>query len=738
MSHTKTYKSVCRSCHGGCGVILSLKDGLLVNVTPDRKSPFSRGYMCVKCLNIKEMVYHPDRILSPLKRAWDKEATGRSFRGIEQEIGGKGNKEYPNWQKISWDQALSEIAEKLESIRKESGPESIAIGQGTGRHHYMDVVRFANALGTPNWYEPGLSNCFIPRITVSNLTYGRFISPDYYGETTPRTIIFWGHNPLVSSPDGEVAPLALKALEKGAYGIAVDPRRSETAKKCRMWLPLRPGTDCALALAMIHFIINENLYDHDFVENHTTGFQELKAHIQTFSPSWASDVTGIPVKLITDASRQYAVEKPSVLDWGLAIEQTPNSLQTVRAIAILRGITGNIDAPGSDTFGASLLKPYPVLRAALSKDAVKKRLGASEFKLLGGPRAFMPSAHIPAVMKAMQYGEPYKIRALLNFGSNPLTTIANAKKVHDAISSLELLVVSDMFMTPTASMADYILPAAFWPEVNQLVEIPYVTANAVMAQQKVISVGECRQDEEILRELALRLDLPGSEESLEDIMNYRLSDLGITFDELKNGNSSSSAAAATDDDYGNTFFPKLEYYKYRKNKNRFHTPSGKVELYSKSLERMGYEPLPIYREPPESPIATKKLYEKYPLILTTGSRRKEYFHSDNRQIETLRKRRPHPVADINTKDAKLYGIKNGENIEISSPRGTITMCAFVTEDIAQGVVNIDHGWWFPEKADSDFGIWESNANILTSDAPPYDKAFGTYQLRALLCAIAPI
>lgn len=165
MNKIRTYKSVCRSCHGGCGVLLSVKNNRLLKVRPDKDSPFSKGYMCIKGLAIKEMMYHPERILFPLKR-----------------VGARENKK---WEKISWEKALSEISKKLNTLRQEFGPESIAIGQGTGRHHFMDVIRFANALGTPNWYEPGLANCFIPRITVCNFTYGGFVSADYYGKTPP-------------------------------------------------------------------------------------------------------------------------------------------------------------------------------------------------------------------------------------------------------------------------------------------------------------------------------------------------------------------------------------------------------------------------------------------------------------------------------------------------------------------------------------------------------------------------
>jgi anaerobic selenocysteine-containing dehydrogenase len=585
----------------------------------------------------------------------------------------------------------------------------------------MHTIRFANSLGTPNWYEPGLANCFIPRVTVSRLTYGGFVVADYYGDVTPKTILFWGHNPVITGPDGELSFPLKRALAAGSFGIAIDPRRSETAKRCQMWLPIRPGTDCALALAMIHVIINEEVYDREFVEKWTVGFEKLREHVSDYTPQWAEAITWVPAQDIVAAAKRYAVEKPSVLEWGVAIEQNPNSLQTVRAISLLRGLTGNIDIPGGDILGMEIIRPYPVMRNQLPEGMLAKRIGSDQFKLLSGFRAAMPSAHIPGLFKAMRTGDPYRIRALLVFGGNPMLTVANTREVYESLLKLDLLVVTDMFMTPTAALADYILPAAFWPEINQIIEIPFVAENAVLAQQKVVQVGECRQDEEIMIDMARRLNLPGAEETLEDILNYRLEPLGVTFEELKRKH---------------IIFPPHEYYKFEK--KGFGTPSKRVELYSKSLERLGYDALPTFREPPESPDSQPELAQKFPCILITGSRRREFFHSEHRQIESLRRRRPHPIAEINPATAERYGIAAGDWIYVSSPHGRIRMKAEVTEDIRKGVVNIDHGWWFPEREGPDFGVWESNANLLTSNAPPYDPAFGSYQLRGLLCSIEKI
>ncbi len=692
------YRTVCRLCHGGCGVFVHLKDGRVVSVKGDPESPMNRGWMCIKGIKSPETANHQERLKRPLKR--------KKGRGDGQ------------WEEITWEAALSEIAEKIDAIRKETGPESIAIGQGTGRHHYMHVVRFANALGTPNWYEPGLAQCFIPRITVSNITYGGFVVADYYGKVKPGCILFWGHNPLITGPDGELAISVRRALDAGAKGISIDPRRTETGRRCNLWLSVRPATDAALALAMINVIIRDNLFDREFVEKWCHGFEELKGHCLGFTPEWAENITTVNAGDIEKAARMYAEEKPAVLEWGLGLEQNFNSLQTVRAVALLRAITGNLDIPGGDILGMNAIRGYPTLKDKLPPDALKKRLGADTFKLLGGWRAFMPSAHIPALFKAMRTGDPYKIRALLLFGNNPLLSVANSKEVYESLNALELLVATDLFMTPSAALADYVLPAAFWTETEQVIGYPLVVENIIYAQSKINETGECRQDEWIMDELSKRLDLPGSSETLRHVMDYQLEPLGITYEELKKRGVA---------------HPKHEYRRFEK--HGFRTPSKKVELYSRTLERMGYDPLPTFKEPPESPFSSPDVFKDFPYILITGARTLEFFHSEGRQVESLRKLRPEPCCEIHTTVAERHGIKTGDWVRLSTKRGSIKMKARVTEDIHPMVISAEHGWWFPEKKESFYDVFESNANVLTNNNPPYDPAFGSYQLRGLLCNV---
>ncbi len=691
-------RTICRNCHGGCAAECLIEDGRLVGVKPWAGSPFNRGRMCVKGLATPEMIYHPKRLTKPLQR--------------------DGERGSNRWKEVDWDTALAGIATGMRRIMETHGPEALALGQGTGRHYYLHVVRFANQLGTPNWYEPGLANCFIPRITVSHLTYGGFVCADYYGDTPPRTILFWGHNPLVSGADGELSFPVSDALRKGCQGIAVDPRRTETAKQCGLWLPLRPGTDAALALAMIHVIIFDKLYDREFVENWTSGFGGLKEHVRNCTPAWARDITGVPATDIVEAARRYALDKPSVLEWGVAIEQTPNSLQTVRALALLRGLTGNLDVPGADILGMNITKPYPVLKKSLPQGMIGKRIGGKEFKLLGGFHAFMPSAHIPGVFDAMLTGEPYSVRGLLLFGNNPLVTVANPRKVRQAMLGLDLLVATDLFMTPSAALADWVLPGAMWPEIEQIIEMPFVAENAVFANRKLLQVGECRQCEEIMIDLARRLDLPGADADLRDLLDEQLIPLGVSYEELCERFMIN---------------PPHEYRKFAK--RGFRTLSRKVELYGKALERMGYAPYPSYVEPPESPVSRPDLLQEFPWVLITGNRRREFFCSEHRQIESLRRRRPDPLAEMHPDVAGPACIEDGDWVKVVSPRGSARFKARVTEDITPAVVSVDHGWWFPESEGPDYGVFDSNANVLTNDAPPYDPAFGSYQLRGLLCRV---
>ncbi|MGA2893691.1 MAG: molybdopterin-dependent oxidoreductase [Xanthobacteraceae bacterium] len=680
-----------------------MRDGVLVKVEGDPDSPLNHGRLCPIGTVTADLVNHPDRLQYPRRR-----------------VGPRGS---GKWTRISWDEALDEIAERLLSIRQKFGPEAIALGTGTGRHHIRWVSRFGHALGTPNWCEPGFAQCFHPRVNTCILTFGDFPVSDFTGGTPPACILFWGHNPLNSGPDGETRFNVREALDSNPRIIVVDPRETELARRAEVWLQLRPGTDDALALAFLNVIIGEHLYDAPFVERWTHGFDALREHVRTFTPEWAAPITWVAAERIRAAARLFASAKPAMLDWGCAIEHTPKCIQTIRAISMLPALTGNVDVPGGWVFGMHGLGRFPSLIENLTPEANAKRLGADRFKLLGGEGADLPAAHIPTLLQAMREGTPYPVKAFLVFGNNTLTTYANASQVYESLMKLDFIVCADLFMTPTAELADIVLPAASWPEIDQLAGLPTVAANVVLANQRAVRIGECKSDEEIFVELARRMKLPVGTESVEEVLNSQLArgGLNITFAELK--------------EKGSITVP----FKYRKYEDEgFRTPTGKIELYSTRFEEMGYAPLPFYEEPPESPVSRPDVSQDYPLVLTTGARIPYYFNSEHRQIEKLRKAHRHPTAEIHPETAARYGIAKGDWMWIETKRGRMRQRARLTTGIDPRVIAAEHGWWFPEEPAPEYGVWKSNVNLLTDNQPPYDPAMGTYQLRALLCRVARV
>jgi anaerobic selenocysteine-containing dehydrogenase len=235
---------------------------------------------------------------------------------------------------------------------------------------------------------------------------------------------------------------------------------------------------------MIHVIISENLYDQDFINSWTVGFDLLRERVGNCTPQWAEKITWIPAEKIVQAARMFATSRPSCLEWGVALEQTPNCLQNLRALSVLTALTGDIDTPGGDIFGMHILRHFPTGYDQLSNEIHERRLGADRFKLLSSREALVPSAHAPAVFRAMITGEPYPIKAFLVFGNNSLLTYANPREVRQALLNLDLLVVTDLYLTPTAELADIVLPAASWLEVGPGPGYPLRAENVALVQQK--------------------------------------------------------------------------------------------------------------------------------------------------------------------------------------------------------------------------------------------------------------
>ena len=681
-------KSTCGLCLGGCGVLVQVEEGRVVGITGEDENPVNQGVLCAKGRASLEYLYHQDRLTSPLRRA------GKRGEG--------------KWTKISWDKALGTIAERFSRTKKQYGPEGVAFVQGSAKG-LIDVYneRLANAFGTPNFTTSG-HVCFLPRFLASKLTCGFYPVPDY--EHGPACILVWGVNPA-KTRISEYKRM-MQQVRKGTKLMVIDPVQTVLARKAQTWLQLKPGSDLPLALAMIHVIINENLYDKTFVLNWTTGFQQLKELITKYPPEKMSSLTWIPADTIKQAARFFAKHRPACIIWGNAVDHGVNSFQTARAISILRAITGNLDVPGGD------IEPSYPLKAAGSQDLTlwdekrwRKRVDADHHVL--------PLFHrvLPRnLLRAILEEKPYPVRNMFIHASNPLLTFDDSRRTYDALKKLEFLAVSDLFMTPTAALADIVLPAATYLEYDSISITPYYPAAQI--QQKAASIGQCRSDFEIVNGLAKHLGLEEYFwENTEDFFDMLLQSSGITFAQFREKG---------------ILIGTKEYRKFEK--RGFQTSSGKVELYSKQLEQWGYEPMPVYNQLTEVPSIQQET-KKYPFILTT-QKPGCYVHSSGRQIQSLRDRHPGPCVHIHPETAKGLGIQQGDRVVIETKTGKIEQEAFLSGHIAPEVVLVDFGWWCPEAGFSQlYDFKKSNVNMLTDSNSPYNREIGSGVLRGIRCKV---
>ena len=691
-------RSHCRLCHGACGVFVHVRDGVVVKIEGDPESPMSRGSLCAKGLASVQLVYHPDRLRYPVKRAGEK---------------GEGK-----WQRISWDEALDTIAIRYKKIIEEYGPESIVLGQGTGRDYESFLYRFANTLGTPNVLTAG-HQCYVSRVGASLITCGNLPVVDY--DANPKCVILWGCNPQWTNPDEYVGENLSRTLADGAKLIVVDPRLTFQSSRADVWLQLRPGTDTALAFGMLNVIISEGLYDREFVEKYTHGWDQFVERVKEYPLDKCAEITWVPAETIKAAARLYAQTKPAAINWGISIEQTLNCTDNNRLLNDMMAITGNLDVPGGNVF----FVPPPVRSTSefarhryLPQEQRDKQLGGNRYKLAQRVALITPKVCWDAIMT----GKPYPVKAVQLHGSNPVITRANAREVYQALSQVDFLVVADLFHTPTTELADIVLPVASWLEINHVAEA-WKRHGYVFARQKVIEVDECWSDYKIFNELGKRM---GQEEywfdTVEDGLNYILEPSGLDFDQFRQKGYIKG---------------EMEYRKYEK--KGFSTPTRKVELYSTVMEEWGYDPLPRYKEPPEGPISTPELMKEYPYILTTGRRPAVFFHSANRQIPWLRELVPDPIVQMHPEVAEKHGIKDGDWVYIESPRGRVKQRAQIYPGIDPRVVAAHHAWWFPEIRTPDHGWDKSNINILTDNSlENCDVTVGANNLRALVCKIYPV
>ncbi|HTY64630.1 MAG TPA: molybdopterin-dependent oxidoreductase [Acidobacteriota bacterium] len=717
-ANTEIRKGWCGPCHLRCGMLVHFEDGRAVSVQGDPANPLNRGALCRRGQLILEHLHNPARLNYPLKKA--------AQRGA-----GK-------WQQITWDQAMDEIAGKLGKLRDRFGSETLAFSRGTYRTYGWAMKRFLNLFGSPNMIGAN-TICMCPSHTVEWSTCGSFARQDI---GNAACVVIWGFQPSESRIIPDWRDL-LAAKNRGAKIIVVDPRRTKEAEMADLWLQVRPGTDVALMLGWLKIILDENLYDREFVEKWTVGFEPLRKHLGQRSLDQLARICWVPEEKIKAASRMYAGTKPAVITWGLGIDlQGVNAMQAVRARCILRAVTGNIDVPGGELLGisgdeAKLISNQAMeLNDAISAEQKKKQLGAGEYGLFGFPgwdaiRAvtdrpgayFQPPqsemtccAHPRHVWQAILTGKPYPVKAFISQSNNTLVQAPDPKTVHAALSSdnLDLSVAMDYYLTPTAELADYVLPAASTLERSDFPAYP----------KAMDPLYERRDDYQFWRELGIRL---GQAEhwpwrTSEEVCDYRFSPLGITFSEaLARGG----------------IRPAREFRKYES--QGFGTSSGKVEIFSSIFERFGLEPLPVYREPVESPAGNPELARDYPLILIASGKFMPFYHSELRQIPSAIRDHPDPVTDIHPETAQGLGITDNDWIFIETVRGKIKQRARLTDEVHPAMVRVQHGWWFPDRPAAEpslHGVWESNSNVLCPTGAEYcNPEVGGWPHTGLLCRV---
>ncbi len=729
MSQISERPSNCQYCGYDCAVIATVEDGRVTKLRPDpARYPYGAGVMasCKRWPMNVEALDAPDRINFPLRRA-----------------GGRGSGQ---WERVSWDEALDDIAARLADLAAEHGPATLASAIGGPHCSFWPLHRFMNRFGSPN--NMGIGQiCWNPRIWMDMVTFGWTVEADIVAGLT-ECLFIWGTNPAHSDNSAFWAHIQAYAAGAGAL-VVVDPRKTEAAEIADVWLPVRPGTDAVLALGLLNVIIAEGLTDDAFVEAWCSGFDELARAAAPWTPDEAARVCGVPAEDICRAARLFGRARAAAIVSGRGIDQLGRAVPHIhRGICCLRAVTGNVDVPGSCLLAeapdfvselameqsdevaegcreASLNRGRTPLQSFEGYDALRaltEKLGRTP------PMRYLTSALPDYVLTAMETGEPYPVRALIVNATNPLLTYGDSLRVRRALAGLDLLVVLEYRMTPTAALADYVLPAAGALE-RPVLQVHGGVANAAYGGPAAVApLYERKRDYDVFRELGLRLGQEDAwpEETLEEAFAASLAPTGLSWEEFcATGLYWPAPTPRKHEQLGSDGAPR-----------GFATTTGKIELASEFLPRFGGPRVP-------EPVLAGRLDDAAPgagerLILVTGARRQPYNASMYFENPRFRAQCPAPQATVSPATAARLGLVAGEAVELETAAGTARYVLGVAP-MRDDVVSADYGWWRPEDnpAAPHFGAMEeSNANMLTvctKDEP----LIGTWSYNAIPCRLRP-
>ncbi len=729
----KATKTMCTTCHARCGVIVySDEENRIVRIEGNPDNPKSHGTVCGAGMSEREIHNNTDgRILYPMKRVdWDP----RGERN--QKMRGKSG-----YERISWDEALDILAEECLRIKEEYGPEAIITGQGTGRTTNHWHCRLNSSLGLEGWSLTPTHVCLMPHILPNAFTLGIYSGAS--GDIrNSETVVLWGQNPTL---ERAWAGVLYARQAEGTKLIVIDTRFQDMSKHADVALQPFPGTDAALALAFMHEIIENEWYNKEWIENWTYGFDQLAERVKDWTPERAAEVCRVNADDIREAATYMGTHGPVGMMIGLGPGcMHTNAIQNGRALACLQGLLGWLDKKGGIT--------VPVAFSVMLDDRItlwdsSKDPGRSDLFTFGGEehplyKVFGRSNDPDATFRAIITGEPRPVKAYIAIANDPLLCYENTNQTYEAMTSenLDFICVKDFYFSPTSKIADLLLPSSDWSERCTYDE--ELDGNLLHTfDQAVEAPGECKDDWWFFLQWGKRIkpeDWPWENEK--EMVLWRLKEFygyDLTWEEFQ---SKPFRPMVETDGAGEVVYEKYKLGKIRPDgQPGVNTPSGRVEFWCESLAAFGYDPLPDFTWPYESPQNTPELAEEYPLTVVTGHRVYSFFHSAWTNIPSQRKLYPDPFALVHPNDAKKYGITNGEWITISSPRGHIISKAHVTYECKEGVVFVPRPGWRDECKElglPGYGWDKANGNVLVPSNPA-EPGYGATAMRSSLCKIEP-
>ena len=714
----KTQKQgICGLCYHspGCGVNVHFDEhGKIKKLTPDPDAVMG-SVLCPMADSARQIIYSESRIKQPLKR--------------------KGPKGKLDFEPISWDQAYEIIAEKMGEIKAAHGPEALGFYAGTGTYEraFKDAFQLGGSeiylassilfpYGSPNTFGVGAPCYTSLGVLAPKLTAGCLHTDMFSDVDNSDLIIVWGTDPSTSTPP-EMFVRLKRAAEEGARIIVIDPRQTASAKLSEsLWVPIRPGSDGALALGLCHILIRDELVDQAFIEDWTLGYDEFREYVRDFSPEVVSEITKIPVKTIEFLAEEIAEAEGASYVMYTGLEYTKSGVQSIRAVMVLWALAGQLDVEGGRCFVP------PKNQIHLNKDhqiktpSYESSIGGDHFPVYAHFCGGEP--HANRLPKAILESDPYKIRGLFILGASILTSWPNPVLWQEAFNALDFMVCADLQLTRDAAWADIVLPAATSFEQSSYC----FYGNAVRLREKMIDpVGESKSCFSILIGLAHKLGYKDKfPENEMELLDWSLSGTGITRNDLEQAPRHTVRL-----DPEPMTYRKWETGHLRKDgRPGFETPSGKFEINSTQLKEMGYEGLPKYEESYETPISQAKLTNRYPLILGTGPFKPD-MKSCLRAVPDFMEKYPHPTVQMNPKDAEARKIISGDPVVVKTARGNVEMRALVTEDIMRGYVYAPVGGGGPQGTET----WrKANVNVLT-DLEQFDPISGFPVYKTLLCQV---